>query len=554
MKQKDFLESGKRTLVTAGALVGLSKIISVLLRVAQKNPEVIKKFSKIAGGATVLIGGTWLLCYIAKNKSDASKYKSNREADGDMYTIESMADSMFASSRPKTPQNEVCNCDNNECNAPLEACDDRITWIESFKSRFTMPSVPSSLGKILKGVPAGYEEPMLLHLLNMYGAMCFSKVRAVYSDGVLHAPNLQVIVEGSWSSGKRKFEQVFKELFHRVIERGKTKIERMGNSSEEFPYIILTTGLGTSMPRYIDMLAAGQGCHMYMFNSEVRALENDMRKGNGITFDFLRKAFENGDVCRNNKAKDSKNGIFPLFLNYTITGTPKDIGDTFKKELEGGTLSRIAWACIPEAERFPGVLHMPEGDDLENLRDQIDDWTEKYCFRTDDSGDKAVDEVKIDLGYVCKALDEWNNSQYDQSVTENNPARKDARLRMATIAFHCAIVLHMLYDCPTDSRKKKDVANLTIFIANYCIERFLHKFGREQNEQRSKSFESELVQHCEHTEGKKKYTVKELKELHDILDEHGQHIYGWDPLGQMSGMPSSTVRRKVRKYEAGLKV
>ena len=298
-----------------------------------------------------------------------------------------------------------------------------------------------------------------------------------------------------------------------------------------------------------------------MFNSEVRALTIDLHKSNGINFDFLRKAFENGDVCRNSKAKDSKNGLFPVFLNYTITGTPDDIAKTFKKELEGGTLSRIAWTCIPDVEDSPGVLHLPEGDDLESLRDQIDFWTEQYCFKTTAEGDVAVDEINIDLGYICKALDEWNKSQNVLSEIENNPARKVVRTRMATIAFHCAIVLHMLYECPTDARGKKAVVDLTIFIANYCIERFLHKFGKEQNEQSKKNQEAELVdresnvivEKPAHDDESLKTDVGKLKALHDIKDEKGISKYGWDTLAKMSGMSSSTIKRKVRAYEAGLK-
>jgi len=410
----------------------------------------------------------------------------------------------------------------------------------------------------MRGVPLGYEEPMLLHLLDMFGSMCFSKVRALYSDGILHAPNLQVIVEGNWGSGKGKFEQIFKTLFKRVIDRCKALIEKMGSESDNQPSIIQTTGIGTSMTRYVDILAANQGCHMYMFNSEVRALSYDLRRGNGLNFDFLRKAFENGDVCRNSRAKEGKNGIFPVFLNYTITGTPNDITTTFKKELEGGTISRIAWTCIPEAECSPGVLHLPEGDDLESLRDQIDYWADQYCFKTSAAGDVAVDEVTIDLGYVCKALDEWNKAQYDLSLKENNPARKDVRMRMATIAFHCAIVLHMLYECPTDLRIKKAVVDLTIFIANYCIERFLHKFGQQQNEQRAQNLQAELVQPSAQSEeedsnGGLITDIAKLKAFHDILDEKGQHKYGWDTLAKMSGMSATTVKRNVRAYEAGLK-
>jgi hypothetical protein len=303
---------------------------------------------------------------------------------------------------------------------------------------------------------------------------------------------------------------------------------------------------------------------MYIFNSEVRALFYDLKKGNGLNFDFLRKAFENGDVCRNNKARDSKNGIFPIYLNYTLTGTPADINTSFKKELEGGTLSRIAWTCIPEAGRYPGILRLPEGNELEALRDQIDDWTEAYCYqRIPGEGDEAVGEVNVDLKYVCDALEGWIDRQYLLSEEEKNPARKDVRMRMAAIAFHCAIVIHMLYDNPTTAnwQKRQKVVELTLFIADYCIERFLHKFGKAQNLQRKANKEAEYVEedtplgeqkgNSSALSGSQKITdIVELKRLHDQKDESGQSMYGWKTLAKMSGMSPSTIRTKIMEYEA----
>jgi hypothetical protein len=400
----------------------------------------------------------------------------------------------------------------------------------------------------------------------MLGAMCFSKVRAKYSDGNTHAANLQVIVEGNWGAGKAKFEQMFKVLFERIININRNKIDLLGDPSYTTPLIVQTTGIGTSMSKLVDILAGNQGCHMYIFNSEVRALYYDLKKGNGLNFDFLRKAFENGDVCRNNRSKDSKNGIFPIFLNYTLTGTPKDINTSFKKELEGGTLSRIAWTCIPEAGRYPGVLLLPEGAELEALKDQIDNWVETYCFQSiPGEGDEAVDEVTIDLDYVCEALKDWLDRQYELSEEEKNPARKDVRTRMAAIAFHCAIVIHMLYGnpAPANWQKRNQVVDLTLFIADYCIERFLHKFGKAQNLQRRANKEAEYVEddtpqaeqngsNSASTASQKITDIAELKRLHDQKDAGGQSLYGWKKLAKMSGLPLSTVRNKIMEYEASL--
>jgi hypothetical protein len=564
--KKQIAETGKKAVITASAIIGLSKVLAVILRVSQKNPEVIKKFFKVSGGLAAIAGSAVSLVYYAKNKSEASQYNSNRKADGDQYTVERMADAMLVKARGKaSPYRESPLPDDADYDGDAEFDEEtnRIPWIEVFKSKFSMPSLPPFLNKIMSGVPEGYEEAMLLHILSMLGAICFSKVRALYSDNIIHAANLQVIVEGNWGTGKAKFEQLFKELFSRIIKRSLNKIECMDDNHNNEVSIIQTTGIGTSMSRFVDILAANQGCHMYLFNSEVRALAYDLRKGNGINFDFLRKAFENGDVCRNNRAKDSQNGIFPIFLNYTITGTPVDIMTSFKKELEGGTLSRIAWTCIPEAGRYPGVLRLPKGTELDELRDQIDEWTDQYCCHFVPGGeDVPVPELRIDLNYVCKVLDAWNDHQFEQSVKDKNPARKDVRMRMAAIAFHCAIVIHMLYGNPetADWRKRKEVEDLTLFIANYCMERFLHKFGEEQNKQRKINQEAELVESAPETtidtaaQGTNQLItdIAQLKALHDIKDDKGQSKYGWDTLAKMSGMKPGTVRNRIREYEAKL--
>jgi len=575
----------------AGAGVATEKTVNGLLNVSKEEPKTIKRFLGIVALLTGVVGllTTWIIK--RKGESDTIKYEREREADAALYERQRLADSRLTEReceaesdsytvRRMADERHRVKCDdrrtaetptpNDDINPENDDNEDdeqdRTTWLERFKSQFTMPELPPFLAKIMSGVPQGYEEAMLLHMLAMLGAMCFSKVRSVYLDGIAHAANLQVVVEGNWGTGKAKFEQLFKVLFGRILSSCKNKIDLLSDPDNRLPLIVQTTGIGTSMSKYVDILADNQGCHMYIFNSEVRALFYDLKKGNGLNFDFLRKAFENGDVCRNNKARDSKNGIFPIYLNYTLTGTPADINTSFKKELEGGTLSRIAWTCIPEAGRYPGILRLPEGNELEALKDQIDDWTEAYCYqRIPCEGDEAAGEVNVDLDYVCKALEDWNDRQFQLAEEEKNPARKDVRMRMAAIAFHCSIVIHMLYDnpAPANWQKRQKVVDLTLFIADYCIERFLHKFGKAQNLQRRANKEAEYVENdtpqaeqngnSSASSASQKITdIAELKRLHDQKDAGGQSLYGWDTLAGLSGMSASTVRKKIKAYEASL--
>lgn len=360
-KIKHFFRKNSQAVVIGLSVSAATTIMEIFYKLAKGNPKTAMRFLKYTGCTIGTIGGVTVLVRGTKQFGEAKVYRSNKLADADAYTIERMADAMLYREKSKYAHTSSASAPSNDY-----PCDDEVvadsgtthqsTWIENFHSKYVMPEQPLTIARLLQGTPEGYEDAMLLHLLSMFGSMCFSKVRAVYLDKVMHAPNLQVIIEGNWGTGKAKFEQMYKVLFDRIIQADIEKINSSDKEDEDLNQIIQTSGIGTSMSKLVDILASNQGCHSYIFNSEVRALANDLKKANGLNFDYLRKAFENGDVCRNNKTKDTKNGIFPIFLNYTITGTPADVQDTFKKELEGGTLSRICWTTIPEGGREPGVL------------------------------------------------------------------------------------------------------------------------------------------------------------------------------------------------------
>lgn len=346
-----------------------------------------------------------------------------------------------------------------------------LTW-GSFISKHSMAQLPDILANVLSRVPAGYEMAMLVFLLSAMGAMCFSKVRSVYRDGKIHAPNLMVIIEGRWGTGKEKFNQMFQYLFRDIINRDKSMLGKDR-------VIIQHAGINASQSKFIDIMANNQGVHIFVFCSEIKELKTAMKRANGLTFVHLRKAFDNSEVERQNKSKDIQ-GLFPVFMNAAFTGTPGDVNDFISKELEGGSASRFIWSTIPDPGRVLESLDLPEDDEIRMMRDQIMEWNEKYCHKTINGVDVAADEYHINLGYINDALKNWiENTQCDNG-REDDPARFDARGRMACIAFHAAIVLHMLYGEPTDAAKKQVIVDLTLLIADYCMERFLEKFGAQQ--------------------------------------------------------------------------
>ena len=419
------------------------------------------------------------------------------------------------------------------------------SWIKGFHNKYPLPdySAIQFLASILGRCPAGYEDAVLLSLLTECGALCFSKVRALYLDGMEHSPSLQTIVEGEQGSGKGKLLELHKCLFSRLIESDMRKL----NLEDGSDVIIQTAGINISQSKFHEVMANNQGVHVYAIETEINTVEETFKKSNGLSFDYLRKAFYNEPIYLNNKAKGAVHGSFPVYFNYTFTGTPKAIDSLINaKEVECGTASRLCFSAIPEVEQFAPSMDFPCGSELQSMQDQIDEWREKYCYWTMDEKDVACAERIVFIDYVSEALFEWQAEQYDIYLTEGVNERKDNRLRIATIAFHCAIVLHMLAGepKPTDRKLRKTVKELTVYIANYCMERYLYKFSNAPIHQIQADKETPK---CE----RRRLTDEEIIEWYPkrgTIDEEGKEI-GLGYIAHKLNVDKDSVRNSFKRFK-----
>lgn len=460
------------------------------------------------------------------------------------------------------PEDEYGEKDNEQ---PEEtAASTRKEWSEWFLDEFgPMPELPPMLQFVVERSPVGYEVAMTVTLLCAFAALCFSKVRAKYLDGKDHAPNLQVLVEGNWGAGKDKFMTALNALFKRLFDRDKEKY-----SSPNEGKIIQWGGISATESKFIDILANNGEVHVLMVSSEILAAVNNMRKQNGLTAEYYRKAFDNGEVYRANKSKNIQ-GLFRVFMNCILLGTLGDTVKFFSKELEGGTASRICLLSIPDSGRYLEALIIEDGEELERLRDQIDDWNRVYCYDHDESSgcDIPAEEHFIDLGYVNDALNSWIDDQWLRANGDPSDPRVNARGRMAAIAFHCAMVIHMLFGCPEAemAQTRRKVVDLTIYLANYFMERFLHKFGDLQKVQRELNNQAETVDidsspHAQqstsqsdeddYSGGLSKATVKKMAAM------HVPGVVGYGAIAKAFGLSGDsgkkTVQRAISKYRQEL--
>ena len=414
-------------------------------------------------------------------------------------------------------------------------------WLQWFDTQFPMPGYSAILhiSTILNGCPGGFRPAMLLHLLGTYGALCFSNVRAQYMDGRSHSPSLQVVIVGAQGSGKSIFKNVYEQdLFHRVVMEDREK-----GRSDKPDQIIQTIGSEISKARLLELVAGNHDVYFYSMETEIDTVRQSFTKGGGLSSDLLRKAFSNESISLDNKhTRNECRGTFLVYFNYTFTGTPKAVRRFFKEEeYEDGTASRVCFCAIPELGHSIPEFDLPEGEELEKMRDRIDKWREQYCFRRTKEGiDIPANEHRTDLSYVFGTLKHWIEKQKEMG----DETRKEVSLRMATVAFHGAIVLHMLAGEPGKDAPKtrRAICKLTEYLANHCMERFLCQYY--------KGVYPKMGMPTESRPGRR-LTDEEIDcwyPLWKTLDENGNQL-GYGRIAKLIGVSKNDVRNAFRKYE-----
>lgn len=426
-------------------------------------------------------------------------------------------------------------------------------WIKNFHSIFKMPGYDNIplLKQVLDGCPEGFKEAMLFHLLTMTGALCFSRVRAKY-NGDLHAPNLMTVVEGKQGSGKSRFDLIYKKLFSRIIEqdRIKTRKDIPGNIKQ-------TVGINITNSKFIDMLAENGKVHLYVIETELSRLLEVSRSGR-IGFIEFRKAFDNEDIEQFNKSKKSTQGRYPVYLNCTLTGTPTAVSNAFNsKEVNEGSARRFCFTVIPEPGAHSEKIQFPEGEELEIIRDKIDEWRSKYCFHHDPvKGDIPCDEYVVDLDYVAEDLEDWIKAQYQIYLKDKVEKRNEIRFGIAAVAFHCTIVLHMLAGNPDANQRlaRKNVKQLTLYIADYCMERYLTRFVPDYRMDSANITDSQQNSKCS-AQKKRHLTLEEITQWYPkrgMIGDDGKPI-GYGTIAKHLGLQDKNiVRNAFKRYEKGL--
>lgn len=438
------------------------------------------------GIVVVGVGGYKGIRGLYKYKKDRKKAQEdieriNAEKEAEIATINAQADADIRVAEAKAAakvkvQQEARQYSQQSYGDPLEP-DEEDWWLDEFNISHPFPfdALPEDFATVISGYDPDIAPAMFFHLCSMYGAYCFSRVAAKKRDDEIRRPNLQVVIEAMPGTGKSLFRSVHQMLFRRVIDEDKLKLKA---KDDEKNHIVQTYGIDSSSARLQEILEANQGVHVYIFESEIATITNQ---------DFsvyLRKAFDNDDVSRE-RMNRKQNGSCEALLNTTLTGADENV-ETFIKKIAtvaGGGASRFCWCVLPlisDSDDSPNTL--VEGPELEHMRDRIDEYRQKYVFTTEDGEDIAVDLVEIkDFDYVMSALTDWEREQVVLSKENNDDVRNQIRRRISTIAMHIGIVMHMMIQPNGDTEEMDKVVQLVIYAAEYCMSRYLRKFGAEHN-------------------------------------------------------------------------
>lgn len=485
---------GRTGAVVAGAGVGVAKIIDSLSAVAEKPKEQQKKFGWLAVGTSTLACEVIALIIFCKKKAEENKICREIQAKANAKVLLLEAEARYKNRIASAVS--VISQDGDETETPRidSTTETKVSWFEYYHDKFpnVLLDLPPLILDFMVGCPDGYEEAMLVQLTATLGAVCCSRVQAKYLDGFYKRPNLQVIIEAPSGAGKGMFNQLHKALLERRI---KVDSENFMDFRDKKP-ILQTIGMAASSSMFTDILAYNKGVHCMSFEPEIKTVLESMKSQNGINQDLLCKAFDNDTVIRMNKDKSAPQGTFQVCLNYVFTGTPDAVENFISRNggIPGGNAARICWCVLPPVGKNIPKLILPVDSSMKRIHDKIDRLAEEYSYKVATDGNFVPADMKtIDLNYVNEVLQKWLDNQYDLAIEERNREREVQRKRFSTIAFQCAIVYHVLYGCPSKKAEQDAVIDLTLYVANYFMERYLHKFGFIQNQTHAKFEANELV-------------------------------------------------------------
>lgn len=343
-----------------------------------------------------------------------------------------------------------------------------------------LPELPPLTDTLITGrLPYGFDIPALFTILSVLGAFCFSSLRAKY-HGAMQSPTILVVIEGPSGCGKSLFHRIYLMLAQRFIEHDEKYLNAPKDS--ELRHFIQFLSVKTTRSRFVERLSNNKEVYTFMFGEEIDSAKDTARK-KVLGDEFIRLSFDNALFEYDTSRKDVPHGFYHIYNNFVFTGTPQTVNNFINGKVENGEASRIIWCDVPKISSKERMFNEPDEAKMKAILDELDTYQKKYTYYTESSGNEVrCPDYEIDLEYVQDALDEWVSKQEELGEKVGQAARLEHTGRISTIAFRCAMILCALWGFPEDAQTRRKVVTLTLYIADYIMERYVYKFGQFHND------------------------------------------------------------------------
>lgn len=352
-----------------------------------------------------------------------------------------------------------------------------------------LPPLPPVFKQFCRIAPNDFKVPSIFALLPVLGTLA-SKLRAVYLDGEKHAPNFTTVIEAPQASGKSFARRIVKicmeqveymDNISRIAEQQyMMQLKRSKNSKnqpEEPTAIIRMIPASVSIAKLLKRLCNSKGLHLFSFLEELDTLTKSNKAGAwSQKTDIYRNAFDNADYGQEYMSENSFSGIFPVFYNMLSCGTPAAV-QRFYKDPEDGLISRVIFCNLPSqfGAKMP-VFKKLSTFELKMIQNTCSRLNDELCCNAEQ---EVVPEHLVDVSYLNKAFDRWNEHQRMESIREVSTARNVFYRRSAVMGFRAGALAHYLYGEKQDKETRKAVIRFALFVADYVLDSLLGKYGNQ---------------------------------------------------------------------------
>ncbi len=349
-----------------------------------------------------------------------------------------------------------------------------------------LPPLPPIFKEFTEIAPNDFKIPTIIALLPVMGTL-MSRLRATYIDGETHAPNFMVVIEAPQASGKsfarRIVNTCMKEVEYmdsiaRVAEQQYLMQLRKARNSKQQPEeptaIIRMIPASVSVAKLLKRLSNAKGLHLFTFLEELDTLTKSNKAGAwSQKTDIYRNAFDNSLYGQEYMSDMSYSGVFPVFYNMLVCGTPNAV-DRFYSDPEDGLVSRVIFCILPSQFGAKIPIFKPLTNKAKKIIDDI-------CTRCNDElccthEQEIVQEHKMNLKFLCEALNDWLEKQRLLSVKEVSVSRNIFYRRAAVIGFRAGMISFFLYGERNSVVIRNKVIRFAVFIADFTLNSLLKKF------------------------------------------------------------------------------